>query len=360
MRAHSFVAAMVTFFALIAGSAVIAGMRGAEFGAVSQYMFGGGGGFLKGVMSWGWAILGLLGVAGAFVAFTAGEGDDDGAWHRRFPAVLPILFLALSFGVLWLTMGPKAAPAAKPIIVAEKETPAPAANLEEELAGGEDAFAELEPLEPESASESEPVELAALAESEVHREEPKVAEEIAPIAPLASAEETGLFWMYEYPRIVDGRVVSSREVDRALAAFLPMDDKDGKVAAMLCGKAWVAFTGSASEEGPADRNAMRAKARAELVAARAEAWLDAHPDCRRPVIVALDLGQHQATNVGDPGATAYQRQLLVISRARATPEESVSSAAAVEEMEKFYADDVMRSRLLGARNYRHQAAAFIP
>jgi hypothetical protein len=139
-----------------------------------------------------------------------------------------------------------------------------------------------------------------------------------------------------------------------------MDDKDGKVAAMLCGKAWVAFTGSASEEGPADRNAMRAKARAELVAARAEAWLDAHSDCRRPVIVALDLGQHQATNVGDPGATAYQRQLLVISRARATPEESVSSAAAVEEMEKFYADDVMRSRLLGARNYRHQAAAFIP
>lgn len=353
----SYIAALVAFFALIAGSALISGWRGAEFSGLSDILFGRSedGSLLKTALAWGWVALGLGAVAGAFLSFISEEDDDPRVQRRRFPIAAPLVALFSSFGLLWVIFAPTSALLADAGTAASGE-PAGPVNLEAELAGGELEVAVVELAEPQPAEEPQP----APAQATVDTPPAEAARIIEVARPLTESEETGFYWTYEYPLIRDGSVVSSNEVDRALAAFMPMDDRNGGVATMLCGKAWVAFSGSASEEGPPDRNEMRARARAELVAARAETWLDAHPDCRRPVIVALDLGQHNPTNADDPAATAYQRQLIVIGRARASEEEILDALSALEEMRVFYANESMRTKLLGARHYRSQASVFVP
>jgi len=356
----SYIAALLAFVILIGGGAIVAGLRGAEFGAFSDILFGRSAdpSIFKMALGWGWVALGLAAVAGAFVSFISEEDDDPRAPRRRFPVVIPLLALAGSLGLLWVIFAP-----AKTTIAAVEEKPAaaeaPAADIEEELAGGDTDVAIVKPTGP-APDEPPPLEPTAVESAAALPPPEEKARIIEAAKPLTASEETGFYWTYEYPLIRNNRVLSSPEVDRALAEFMPTDDKDGSVARMLCGKAWVAFSGSSSEEGPKDRNEMRARARAELVAARARYWLDRHPECKRPVIVALDLGQHNPTKVGDPAATAYQRQLIVIGRNRASEEESLDAAAAIEEMRIFYGNEAMRAKLLGARHYRGEAAVFVP
>lgn len=361
----SYVAALLAFVILIGGGAIVSGLRGAEFSTFSDILFGRSANpsVLKMALAWGWVALGLAAVAGAFVSFISEEDDDPRVQRRRFPVALPLLALAGSFGLLWAIFAPSqtlvAAVEEEPIAEAEE---APIADVEDELEGGEARLAALEPVEPAPAEEAAPPPLApTVVEPAAALPPPEEKARIIEAAkPLVASEETGFFWTYEYPLIRDNTVVSSPEVDRALAELMPLDDPNGAVAKMLCGKAWVAFSGSASEEGPKDRNEMRARARAELVSARARLWLDRHPDCKRPVIVALDLGQHGQTSADDPASTAYQRQLIVIGRSRASEDETLEPAAAVEEMRVFYGNEAMRAKLLGARHYRSEAAVFVP
>jgi hypothetical protein len=357
MGGGSYIAALLAFIILIGGGAIVAGLRGTEFGALSDILFGQAAesSVVKLVLAWGWVILGLAAVAGAFVSFISEENDDPRVQRRRFPVALPLLALVGSFGLLWVIFAPSRTLIASVAeeSVAEK---APAPDLEEELAGAETETGLAEAAPAESAP-LQPTVLEPAAALPPPEEKARI---IEAAKPLTVSEETGFYWTYEYPLIRGNKVVSSPEVDRALAEFMPLDDKDGAVARMLCGKAWVAFSGSASEEGPRDRNEMRARARAELVAARARFWLDRHPECARPIIVALDLGQHSQTSAGDPGATAYQRQLIVIGRDRQSNDESLPPAAAVEEMRIFYGNAAMRAKLLGTRHYLGEAAVFVP
>lgn len=358
MGGGSYIAALLAFVILIGGGAIVSGLRGVEFSVFSDILFGrdANPSVLKTALAWGWVALGLAAVAGAFVSFISEEDDDPRAPRRRFPIAIPMLALAGSFGLLWVIFAPSKMLVAAVAPVAGQE---PAANLEEELAGGE---AELAAAEPVATAPAEPPPLEpTLVERAAALPPPEEKARIIEAArPLTASQDTSFYWTYEYPLIRDNKVLSSPEVDRALAEFMPIEDRDGAVARMLCGKAWVAFSGSASEEGPKERNEMRARARAELVAARARFWLDRHPECQRPVIVALDLGQHRRTNADDPAATAYQRQLIVIGRDRASEDETLDPSTAVEEMRVFYSNEAMRSKLLGARHYRGEAAVFVP
>jgi hypothetical protein len=356
MRVGTFFAALLAVFVLVAGSIVVAGWRGADLGDVSDHLFrrAADPSILKSALAWVWLGLGLAGVAAAFAAFVSVEGDEspNRLPHRRFPKSAPLLLLAGSLGVLWFLFAPGAA--SRP--AAEARTPAqtPAEQtIDAQLAGGGAPDAR----RPEPALEDPPA--AAAAALDIAAEGPAAVRpaEVAPVAP--ASEETALIWTYELPHVRDGDVVISDAVDRDLARLLPMDDPGGVVARMMCGKAWLAFAGSASEEGPPDRNAVRSRARAELLAVRAASWLDRHPNCDRPIVLALDLGQHVATGAGDPRRTAYQRQALLISRVRANPAERLTPARARSELEAFYADAEMRTRLLGARQFRSAPQIFL-
>ncbi len=337
MAVRSSIAALIGFVAFIVGSAVIAAGRGADFGDISALLFG----RVETASSqcilfgWGWLVAGLLSVAGFFAVF---GGDDESAGRVRMPVGVPILFLLVAGGLLWLALGCQPIPAApaetSPAIV-EPAPPSPQPDIDDALDGAKP--------EAEPAAAPPP---AVLEPAPTPRAKP----------PVLSAE-TAMAWPYEYPRIRGDEIVGSTAMDNAIAALFPMDDGDGAVRRMLCGKAWVAFTGSASEEGPADRNSTRARARARLVASRAESWLDRHSDCARPVVLGVDLGQHVPTDAVDPQATAYQRQVIVIGRDRASPDETVTPLAALAEMQAHYA--AKRSGMLGSRAYRGQPAIFL-
>jgi hypothetical protein len=158
------------------------------------------------------------------------------------------------------------------------------------------------------------------------------------------AASTGFSWSYKNPLIRgDGAGVwTQRE-----GPFL--DDNEAR--SLLCGKAWVAVTGSASEEGPAHRNAIRSLLRALAADQAAGAWIQGHADCVVGPLFAVDLGQHKAGTAGADGAsTAYQRQVLVMSRTR-HGEEFITAAAARAELAAFLADPATRAALLGGRQF---------
>lgn len=360
MRAGTFIAALVAVFAFLVGSIAVAGVRHGDLSVVSDFLFrrAGDPSLVKTTLAWAWLVLGVAAVGGAFLAFVALDGDDlpNRLPHRRFPKLAPVILLASSLGVLWLLLAPPRLNPQSSADAARIAPEPPALDVEARLAGA--------PTEKTSQPSSqelviEPV-VAPIAE------EPKSPQPSEPIAPAeiekaaTTSEETSLYWTFEHPIVSEGRVLSSPEADRDIARLIPMKDADGAVARMLCGKIWVAFSGSASEEGPRERNALRSHARANLLAARGKAWLDAHSDCDRPVILALDLGQHEPTGAGDPARTAYQRQAIIISRARTSPAEKLSAEEARGELEAFYADAEMRGRLLGGRRFGSEPVIFAP
>jgi hypothetical protein len=134
----------------------------------------------------------------------------------------------------------------------------------------------------------------------------------------------------------------------------PFADDDVENRRLLCGKAWVAVTGSSSEEGPPERNAARARARTEYALQRASSWLYDHDQCGPTLVFGVDLGQHQPTG-GDGDATAYQRQILVISRLR-TEGESLTLPEARAELERFLGDPEQRVALYAGRVFTREPA----
>jgi hypothetical protein len=346
MPVRSFIAALVGFVALTVASAIIAAQRGVDFGYASDLLFGRAeGSFFCVALAWGWLGAGLLCVAGFFAAFADEADDADLPSRVRVPMGAPVALFLISAGLLWLALGCAAPRLVESVAAIAAPSPAAPADLDDALEGGEESDA---PVDQDRTEPPTP-------------DDPPPAPEPAPAPPPAPAvlnTATTLAWPYEYPRIRGEEIIGSPAMDAALAAFLPMDDAGGAVHGLLCDKAWVAFTGSASEEGPPDRNSTRARARARLAAERALAWLDAHRGCPRPIVLGVDLGQHVPTDAAGPWATAYQRQAIVIGRARATPDEALTAFEALAEMRAYYAGQ--RAALLGARSYRNEPSLFVP
>lgn len=276
---------------------------------------------------WGAVVAGALTVVTSFAAFIA--EDDDGIRRRGFPKGIPIIFLLMALALFWgaIRCVTRAAPETVRIVVA----PAPA---------------------PEPVGEPEPEPLP-----------PLIEEPAPPAIPSVATYATGMTWRFMYPLILDGTYVRSPENTQALARLFPADDPYSEVRGMLCGKAWVAFTGSASEEGPFERNERRARLRAELVAAQAKSWLSSRgPDCPRPVILGVDLGQHAPTEAVslDGAATGYQRQVLIAARDRASAGEAVTPSEAADELRQYLADPANEQALLAGRRFQRPAKVLVP
>lgn len=256
--------------------------------------------------AWGALALGALGVVAGFLAFIERE-DVDEIRRRGFPKALPILLIALSLALAWYALRCAAEPPPAPIDVPVAPAPKPDAPP---------------PVEPEK---------------------PKPDVEVA--APSVAGVASSFEWRFMDPLIRErGPLWTGAEA----APFA----NESEARALLCGKAWVAVTGSASEEGPADRNQRRARLRAERAAAAARTFLAGNPQCGETPVFAVSLGQHAPTGAagGDGSATAYQRQMFVISRARSSAGEVLSRPAARAELAAFLAEGAS-STILSERRF---------
>lgn len=267
--------------------------------------------------AWGALVLGVLGVLAAFLAFIAPEEEDDPRYRRRgFPKGLPIFLIALGLGLAFLALRcgtVAAAPIAVPI--------APST------------------VEPAAAAEpAEPLPVAAAVESH----------------PVVGAASAAFQWRYMDPLVRDAHGVFTADAR-------PFAD-EAEAERLLCGMAWVAVSGSASEEGPADRNAARARMRTERAMAQAAAFLARRADCGQTVVLGLDLGQHVSGAAGDDAgvSTAYQRQILIVSRRRVDGEAALSAAAARAELLAFLGVAANRDALLSGRAFRSDPVIVLP
>ncbi|MEQ8936088.1 MAG: hypothetical protein RIE56_09895 [Amphiplicatus sp.] len=319
------IVAFVALAALAAAMAFVAGMRGSDLGGVLSLalMRLEGASLLCGLVVWGALLAGLVSVITFYGAFS--EQEDRHA-RRRFPKGLPALLFIVSLGLLWLAF----------------------------------ACASLQP-----APEPEPPRVEEIVEPPLQEPPaPSVEEIVAPAEtppPEITARALPMRWIYAEPLVFNGDWRASPEAKDQLADLFPLSDPDGSVRALLCDKAGVALAGAASQEGPPVRTDLRARLRAQLAAGAAEQWLSVQgPDCTRPVLLGLDLGQHEASLVApDPSQSAGQRQALIVTRARASVDERVSADQAVSEMTAFYADPSARAALLGARRYRRDPVVFV-
>jgi len=265
--------------------------------------------------AWGAIVFGVFGILAAFLAFIAPEEDDDPRFRRRgFPKGAPIILIAAALFLVWFALRCAGEEAATPI--AAPVEPGPAAPPETALLGDAD--------EIEAPTISTP-----------------------PASPKPAAEATSFQWPYKYPPVNDGSDLRGR-IARSDGLFA--DDAESR--RLLCGKAWVAATGSSSQEGPAERNRIRASMRAAAAQRAAENWLKAHADCGQTVVLGVDLGQHAQTAGGDGGgaATAYQRQTLIVSRARAG-DGDVTAGEATGELRAFLDDPASRAALYAGRDF---------
>ncbi len=302
-------AAILATVMLLAGALIVARSGGREASDLLEILFAGTeAGLWCFLAAAGALALGAAGVLTAFFAFIEREEPDDGPFRRRgFPKSAPIVLIAASLGLVWFALRCAGAPEPEaPIAVAVEPEAPPAADIEEELEGGE-------PLG-----------------------------DIVAEGPAISFGETAFDWTFKDPLIrANGHQWMTRE--------RPFTDESA--AAFLCGKAWVAVTGSASEEGPADRNAERSRLRAIAAAEAARRWIARHPDCGQTYVFAVDLGQHAAGSPDDTGAaTAYQRRVLVVARER-TAEGAFDAGTARAELSAILADPIKRSLFLGARRF---------
>lgn len=318
MPARALVAALIAL-ALFAGGAVYTlNAKDAGVGEVlALLMDESDAGLLCTLAAWGSLGAGALGVVAAFAAFFA-EEDEDGYRRRGFPKAVPVVLIIVSLVLFW-AMFDCAARAAPPAQIAIS-TPAPPP-----------------PVEPEPAAPE-------------------------PAAPQITIDTAAFDWPFMIPLIDDDRYRETPELARALAQLFPRQDDDWR--AMLCDAAWVMVSGSASEEGPRPRNETRSRLRAEFAAAAVRNWLAAHTDdCRAPIVLAVDLGQHAPTlspAVGDGSDTGFERAVIVVSRMRRGDDEPMTTNEALREAESFLDDPDNARRLLAGRAYGKAPTVFLP
>lgn len=289
--------------------------------------------------AWGALASGVLTTLAAAAAF-ADEPDPDSRRRRDASASL-VLFAALALGLFWFALH---------CLRAETlQTHAPHAPYRSEAPAAALLTAEPEP-EPEP--------------------EPRIAEPSLPPAPepdplsepRIEAYAAALQWEFMRPLITeDGRFVRSPSMERKLKAFFGEAGADSRTRRTLCEAAWIAFAGAASEEGPSERNERRAAVRAELSIVEAQTWLHTAPDeCGRPVLLGIDLGQHASTGADDPAQTAYQRQLLIVARLRAGPDDSPAPETALAELQTLLEDQDFVAVFVDGRRYRRAPRPFLP
>lgn len=257
------------------------------------------------------------GVFTAFLAFIAREEEDDaGPFRRRgFPKSAPIFLIALALALVWFALRCAGEPApAAPVAVAVEPSPASSAiaDPDDGLAGGDP---------------------------------------VAEAAPSILITTADFEWGYMDPLIrPDGA--------RWLSSARPFQSEGDR--SLLCGKAWVVVTGSASEEGPERRNAERSRLRAVAAADAARAFLDRHPDCGTTHVFGVDLGQHAAVSSGkSEAATAYQRQVLLMARSRLAGE-ALSREEARGEVIAQLAGGGSLEALLSGRRFTGEPALVTP
>lgn len=317
MPIRAFVAALVAAGFLAAGGYFILHQSGAAPSDFIALLMHGApdGALLCRIAGWASVVFAALTILAALVLFAPADDDEDDDDGRR-PGWVALVLLAVALAFFWFALrcGQSVEPA-KPQVVTQKVEPPPA--------------------EPAQAAP-------------------------APKKPALATRATSFKWDYMIPLIdPDGGYHQSPKMAKALEDMFPAADPDGSVAAMLCGKAWVAFTGSSSEEGPPERNERRARVRADLVLAAAQKWLAAHPGCAAPVLLGVDLGQHVFTVATSPEATAYQRQILMLSRDRADAGETVTADEAENELSAFLADPDNVIRFLAGRRFMRAPKVYL-
>ncbi len=279
----------------------------------------------------------FLAIVSCFAAFR--DEDDPEYQTDEYPFGAIPFFTLLSLALFWFALG----------------------------CGGRQAVSEPGAPEPlvEPEPEPEPLEKPLLEKPPV--DEPVVLEEpvIEASPPSPSVAPYSAPWPYQYPLIRNGGYAPSPAVDAYLDDLFPAGDPTGALSGVLCGKAWIAVSGASSEEGPAERNATRARIRAELAAARAAEWVaQAGPACGSPVVLGLDLGQHVETDLngeaGDEAATAYQRETLFITRDLAPDEAALTPQDALAELTVHLDDPAARGAFLSGRAYLSAPQPFIP
>lgn len=309
--------AAVMLIAVIVGVAVVLQLIGVTFPEFAKNAFGASDAAT--FVSRAAAILATLaGLAAIFFAYIAWyeEPRFDGVAHSGFPRFIPVLLWLATLFLIVVSVG-----ALKKKV--EAPPPAPAATA-------------AEPAAPE---------------------EPLPLEGGTPPEPKVSAIPLSATYTFKYPLITQQGPVGLNHTEQDVAIALPIDDPDGAVRALLCDKAWVALAGSASQEGDRARNEARSRLRTEAAVARAETWLKAHPECKAPVLIGLDLGQHEPV-VTEPRYdgvdTAGQRRLIVVSRALRRGEQRPALDAALDEAEAFYRSPAGRIAILDGRRYERE------
>ncbi|MDZ7629564.1 MAG: hypothetical protein U5J99_14280 [Parvularculaceae bacterium] len=302
-------AAVLAAIMLFAGSFLVARLSGRAVADFVEVLLGGWAPslwcFLAAALA---AAFGALAVLAAFLAFIAPDEEDDGPFRRRgFPKAAPILLIIVSLALVWFALRCAKEPKADaPIAVAIEPEAPPAEDIEEALDGGE-ALVVLDTQ-----------------------------------GPRYFFSETDFAWGFKDPIIRSGGHFW-------MSTERPFADETAR--ALLCGKSWVAVTGSASEEGPGDRNAERSRLRAIAAVEAARRWVGRHPECGETAVFGVDLGQHAGLSADDTGATtAYQRRVMVIARDRNTGEGQDLSAAR-EELSGLLGDPAKRAQLYAGREF---------
>lgn len=269
--------------------------------------------------AWGAIVIGALGVLAAFLAFIAPEEEDDPRYRRRgFPKAAPLALIAIALGLVYFALRCASQAPPPPIAVAVAPEPGPA------------------PAEPPPAAE------------------PNMSAPPAVSVPGAIADVASFQWRYKDPLFKNGGPLW-------LGAGEPFPETN-ETGRLLCNKAWVAVSGSASQEGPPERNAARARLRAERAMTGAAHWLSRHQECGPVVVLGVDLGQHApiAGVAGDGAASAYQRQILIVSREAASGEPALTVGAASSELSDFLADPARRAAFLAGRVFPAEPQILTP
>ncbi|MFN3958443.1 MAG: hypothetical protein ACK4NP_00860 [Parvularculaceae bacterium] len=309
-------AAVLAAIMVFAGTIIVARLYGREAADIIEILLAGPGpGLLCFIAAAGALILAALGVLTGFLAFLFREEDNDRQIRKRgFPKGLPLVLIVLSLTLVWIALRCGGAPeAAAPVAVPVAPDAPPAEDIETALEGG--------------------------------------APSTPPAPPALFFGETAFDWPYKDPLIQGGRAVW-------MTGARPFSEVGA--AGFLCNKAWVAVTGSASEEGPPDRNAERARARALAAAEAARRWLARHRECGDTPVFAVDLGQHAPSAGDDTGAaTAYQRRVLVIARDRANSG-TMTAAAARADLAGQLSDPGTRAALFAGRRFPAEPVIIAP
>lgn len=333
MAFRGFLAAFFTLAALVAGAVLIMRVQDASLAEVMQIVFSGDAGIVCRVAGWAALAAAAMSVLTGFIAFFVEEEEDAGR-RRGFPKGIPLVFGLVALAIFYVLFDcaervkANRAPAEGPATVDLPAAPG--------AAGEAAARAAREGTNGDPAGEA-----AVITDTPVTRA-PVPAEEALTFrpAPYAASDSWAYTWPYMIPLMDgDGGALGASALSRARADFLPPAQADA-IADAFCGAAWIAVTGSSSEEGPEARNKARAAVRARAGVDATRTFIDSYTDeCGSPHIFGVDLGQHAPTGAaeGDGAATGWQRRAVFIVAPAGGDAAALTAAGARAELEAFIA-----------------------